>query len=116
MLRPNQGQARGPLGRNPKTQANNARGRLNHVNAEEAAKAPDVVMGTFLVDSVPAKVLFDSGASHSFVTEHFVSKGGLTASQMARPMIIQIPGSQVRANLSCKEVRIDIHGCLFKLT
>jgi hypothetical protein len=68
--RPNQGPGRGPSGRNPKTQAHNARGRLNHITAEEAAEAPDVVLGTFLVNSIPARVLFDSGASHSFVTDH----------------------------------------------
>jgi hypothetical protein len=34
-------------------------GRLNHVNAAEAEEAPDVVLGTFLVNSVPAKILFD---------------------------------------------------------
>jgi hypothetical protein len=61
---------------------------LNHVSAEEAAEVPNVVLGMFLVNSVPAKVLFDSGASHSFVTERFVEKGGLTASQMARAMIV----------------------------
>jgi hypothetical protein len=50
---------------------------MNHVTAEEAAEAPDVVLGTFLINSVPAKVLFDSGASHLFVTEKFVAVGGL---------------------------------------
>jgi hypothetical protein len=55
-LRPNQGQGRGPPRKNPKTQANNARGRLNHVTAEEGAEAPDVVWGTFLINSVPARV------------------------------------------------------------
>jgi hypothetical protein len=112
--RPNQGQGHGPPGRYPKTQANNARGRLNHVTAEEAAEAPDVVLGTFLVNSVPAKVLFDSGALHSFVTERFVAKGGLTASQMTRNMIVQIPGSQVRAHLTCEGVPIVIHGVSFR--
>jgi hypothetical protein len=112
--RPNQGQGREPTGRNQKTQANNARGRLNHVTAEEAVKAPDVVLGTFLVNSVPTKVLFDSRASHSFVTERFVAKGGLTASQMARNMIVQIPDSQVRAHLTCEGVPIVIHGVSFQ--
>jgi hypothetical protein len=53
--RPNQGQGRGTTGRNQKTQANNARGRLNHVTAEEATEAPDVVLGTFLVNLVPQR-------------------------------------------------------------
>jgi hypothetical protein len=112
--RPNQGQGRGPSGRNPKTQANNARGRLNHVTTKEAAEAPDVVLGTFLVNSVPAKVLFDSGALHSFVTKRFVAAGGLTASQMTRNMIVQIFGSQVRAHLFCEGVPVVIHGVSFQ--
>jgi hypothetical protein len=110
----NQGQGRGTTGRKQKTQANHARGRLNHVTAEEAAEAPDVVLGTFLINSVPAKVLFDSSASHSFVTERFVAVGGLTATQMARNMIVQIPGSQVRAHLSCEGVPVVIHGVSFQ--
>ncbi|KAK1660246.1 hypothetical protein QYE76_048405 [Lolium multiflorum] len=52
---------------------NNRGGRLYHMNAEEAQEAPDVVLGMFSVNSIPARVLFDSGASHSFVTEDFVS-------------------------------------------
>jgi hypothetical protein len=86
--RPNQGQGRGPSGRNPKTQAHNARGHLNHVTAEEAVEAPDVVLGTFLVNSIPASVLFDSSASHSFVTEHFVKKGKLESTIMTRAMLV----------------------------
>jgi hypothetical protein len=84
------------------------------VTAEEAAEAPDVVLGIFLINSVPARVLFDSRALHSFVTERFVTKGGLTASKMARNMIVQIPGSQVRAHLTCEGVPIVIHGVSFQ--
>ncbi|KAK1644663.1 hypothetical protein QYE76_062468 [Lolium multiflorum] len=51
---------------------NNRGGRLYHMNAEEAQEAPDVVLGMFSVNSIPARVLFDSGASHSFVTEDFL--------------------------------------------
>jgi hypothetical protein len=112
--RPNQGQGRGTTGKNPKNQANTARGRLNHVTTEEAAEAPDVVLGTFLINSVPAKVLFDSGASHSFVTEKFVAAGGLTTTQMARKMIVQIPGSQVKAYMCCEGVPVVIHGASFQ--
>jgi hypothetical protein len=36
-------------------------GRVNHVTAEEAQGDKDVVLGTFLINSVPATVLFDSG-------------------------------------------------------
>jgi hypothetical protein len=39
-------------------------GRVNHVTAEEAQGVKDVVLGTFLINSVLATILFDSGASH----------------------------------------------------
>lgn len=38
-----------------------SKGRVTHITAEKAQATPDVVLGTFLVNSVPALVLFDSG-------------------------------------------------------
>ena len=48
------------------------RGRVNHITAAEAEEAQDVVLGKFPVNSVFGLVLFDSGASHSFITKDFV--------------------------------------------
>jgi hypothetical protein len=39
---------------------------------EEAQEAPDVVIGMFLVNNTSAVVLFDSGASHSFLSAAYV--------------------------------------------
>ena len=41
----------------PRGNAVVAKGRLNHINAKEAQEAPDVVLGMFLVKSVPATIL-----------------------------------------------------------
>jgi hypothetical protein len=38
--------------------------RVNHVNAETVQEAPEVMLGTFSVNSIPATILFDSRASH----------------------------------------------------
>ncbi|XP_071680127.1 uncharacterized protein [Lolium perenne] len=113
--KPNQGQARTAAGRNQnqKKPAGPARGHLNHVNAEEAQEAPDIVLGTFPVNSVPSIVLFDSGASHSFVTKPFARKSGLRPTIMRRPMLVQIPGTSTKTDLSCKDVPIDIQGKRF---
>ena len=51
-----------------KGQQSYARGRVNHVSVETSQGNPQVVLGMFLVDSAPASVLFDSGASHSFIS------------------------------------------------
>ncbi len=50
---------------------NHRKGHLNHVTKEEAQNAPDIVLGTFPVNTIPAMVLFDSGASHSFISKSF---------------------------------------------
>jgi hypothetical protein len=72
------------------------------------------VLGTFLVNSVPAKILFYSGASHSFVTKSFVDKGSLKPSCMDRLMIVQIPGSTAKTQLSCRNVPVELHGVKFQ--
>jgi hypothetical protein len=43
-------------------------GRVNHVSTEMALEELEVMLGTFDVNSIPATVLFDSGASHSFIS------------------------------------------------
>jgi hypothetical protein len=48
------------------------RAHVNHINAQEAQEAQGVVLGEFLVSSVLATILFDSGASHSFISSSFV--------------------------------------------
>jgi hypothetical protein len=59
---------------NNQTPQNYVRGRVNHVVAETAQEAQDVVFGMFLVNSAAASVLFDSGASHSFISAEYVTK------------------------------------------
>jgi hypothetical protein len=64
----------------------------------------------FLVNSIPARVLFDSGASHSFFTKLFVDKSGLHPKPMKHAMIVQIPGSITRSEWNYLAVPIEIHG------
>ena len=94
----------------PRGNAAVVKGRLHHINAEEAEEAPDVVLGTFLVNSVPATILFDSGATHSFVTQEFVSKGGLVENLLSNSMVIQIPNSTLETKLFCPAVSLEIKG------
>ncbi|KAD2805474.1 hypothetical protein E3N88_38851 [Mikania micrantha] len=47
------------------------KGRAFQITAEEAKITPDVVTGIFLINSIPAHILFDSGASRSFICVEF---------------------------------------------
>jgi hypothetical protein len=52
-------------------------GSVNHVAVEEAQAAPDVVIGIFLINDTSVVVLFDSRASHSFISAAYVGKHNL---------------------------------------
>nr|CAH66284.1 OSIGBa0161P06.1 [Oryza sativa] len=85
-----------------------SKARVNHVAAAEAQNAPDVVLGTFPVNSIPATVLFDSGATHSFLSKSFASKHGMEVVSLGRPLLVNTPGNQVFSTQYCPSVTIEI--------
>jgi hypothetical protein len=66
-------------------------GKVNHVTVEEGQEAPDVVIGTFSINDLSAVVLFDSGASHSFVSTAYVEKHNLPMALLRSQMIVSSP-------------------------
>ena len=88
-------------------------GRVNLMTAEEAQESPDIVLGTLDVHSVPATVLFDSGASHSFIATRFVEKNVVPWYPMATPLLVHSPGAEMMTRLECREVPIVIEGLVF---
>ena len=73
-------------------------GRVNHVTAKTVQEAPDVVISTFFVNSKPASVLFDSRASHSFITDQFVAKHNLPVCPMKQSLLVSSPGKELKAS------------------
>nr|ABF95994.1 retrotransposon protein, putative, Ty3-gypsy subclass [Oryza sativa Japonica Group] len=89
------------------------RGRVNHVTAEDVLTTPDVIVGTFLVHSIPATILFDSGASHSFISVPFVGKNQLGVERLRNPLLITTPGGVMTAQYYSPAVPIEIQGIPF---
>ena len=58
------------------------------MNIEKVQAAPDVVYGEFLVNSTSTIVLFDFGASHSFVSACFVLKNSIRIVLLHTPLLI----------------------------
>jgi hypothetical protein len=87
---------------------NYTRGRVNHVVVEEAQEAPDVVIGMFLINDSFAVVLFDSGASHSFIPAAYVGKYNLPLALLRCQMIVSSPGGDMPARQLCPKVNIKI--------
>jgi hypothetical protein len=70
---------------------NYVHGKVNHIAVEEAQEAPDVVMGTFFINDTSTVVLFDSRASHSFISATFVEKHNLPIALLKCQMIVSSP-------------------------
>ncbi|XP_061366700.1 uncharacterized protein LOC133309865 [Gastrolobium bilobum] len=63
-------------------------GRVYTTNVQQTEKAPNLVKGIIFISNIDLSVLFDSGATHSFV-EEYVAKGlGLKVSRIIPPMRI----------------------------
>ncbi|XP_028099027.1 uncharacterized protein LOC114298613 [Camellia sinensis] len=101
-------------GHKPKTQ-----GRVYALTQQDVQTSNTVVSGTVLVSSVYAHVLFDSGATNSFVSMGFVEKHGWKCVSREIDLCIETPiGGVMVAYLICKSrvVSIDDRKLLVDLT
>jgi hypothetical protein len=58
-------------------------GRLNHLEAKAVQETPGMIVGMFPVDSHIAEVLFDTSATHSFITASWVEAHNLPITTMS---------------------------------
>jgi hypothetical protein len=80
------------------------------VIVEEVQEAPDVVIGMFLINDASAIMLFDFGASHSFMSAAYVGKHNLPLALLRCQMIVSSPGGDMPARQLCPKVNFKIRG------
>jgi hypothetical protein len=95
------------------TKQNYARGRVNQVVVEESQEAPDIVIGIFFINDAFAVVLFDSRASHSFISATYVGNHNLPLALLKCQMIVSSPGGDMPSRQLCPKVNIKISGVDF---
>jgi hypothetical protein len=72
-----------------------------------------VVYDMFLINSIPTSVLFDYGASHSFITLSFVEKHNIPKYPLKKMLHISSPRGDMKATHSCLHVNLNIQGIDF---
>jgi hypothetical protein len=72
-----------------------------------------VVIGTFFINDTSAVVLFDSGASHSFISVVFVEKHNLPIALLRCQMIVSSSGGDLPTRQLCPKVNLKIRGVDF---
>jgi hypothetical protein len=72
------------------------------------------VFGMFLVNSAPTSILFDYGASHSFISAQFIAKHGIPVHSMSNDMLVSSSRGNMKAMYQCLGVRFKIVGREFR--
>jgi hypothetical protein len=83
------------------------------VAVEEAQEAPDVVIVMFLINDTSAVVLFDSRASHSFISAAYIGKHNLPLALLRCQMIVSSLGGDMPTRQLCPKVNLKIRGVDF---
>jgi len=71
---------------------------------------PDVVSGILIVDSHDALVLFDSGATFSFVSLDFAKRASLSSQNISQSVHVSSPGGLISSSVVCPGCMISIDG------
>ena len=75
-----------------------------------------VIQGMFLPSRLWARVLFDSGASHSFIAASCVNVLGLKVESLGKPLHASSPlRVRVRINQICWDCELEISGILLTM-
>jgi hypothetical protein len=92
------GSQRGPV---PRT------GRANYTTVEEISAGEEVLAGTFFLNEYPIIILFDSGASHNFMSSTCAKKAKLSLVASGAPYVISTPGGRLDANWIIQKARLS---------
>jgi hypothetical protein len=88
-------------------------GKLNCTNLEEVNQSDKTVIGTLQILSHPSKVLFDTGATTSFILQEFVDLYGIPCNKLEYPITILSAGGKILVTHLRQEQVIMIRDCVY---
>jgi hypothetical protein len=90
-------------------------GRVNLTTLSELPEGAPIMTGTFSINHHPIIVLFDTGATHSFVSAKFGTKIGLDLYPVSGVYMITTPGGRITSNQVCRSVPIQMGKNLMRI-
>jgi len=89
---------------------------VNNVAAETVQEGPKIMMGMFNINSISAIVLFDSGASHTFISQAFVRVHSIPLVAKKTPMLVNSPGGTIAVSYCCPSASHSLRGVDFPIS
>ena len=91
---PKQGQPSGQQGQKQQV-AHFKPGQVHYTTLEGIPEGAPVMTGMFSINDQPVTVLFDSGASHTFISKECATRLGLGIETMSKPYYIHSPRGSI---------------------
>ena len=88
-------------------------GQVHYTTLEGIPEGAPVLAGTFFVNDRPVMVLFDSGASHTFISKECALKLGLEVECLKSPYSIHSPGGQIFTDQMTRQVPLQLQGKIY---
>jgi hypothetical protein len=89
-------------------------GRVNFTTLAELPEGAPIMTGTFSINYTPVIILFDSGATHSFISDKCVAQVGLDSCQTKGSYMISTPGGKINSNQLIRYVPIQLGNKVIK--
>jgi hypothetical protein len=83
-------------------------GHTNYITMEEIPTGEEVLAGTFFLNEHPVIILFDSGASHDFISSTCAKKAMLSMVATEAPYVISTPGVRVDVDRIIHKAPLDL--------
>jgi hypothetical protein len=104
-----------PPPRGPQKVAVAKTGRVNYTTMEDIPEGEQVLVGMFSLNGHPATVLFDSGASHDFISKACTQKHQLVIEHIITPYLIRTPGGNITTKQLAMATPLSLAGRLFRI-
>jgi hypothetical protein len=88
---------------------------VNYTTIEDILEGEQVVTGEFSLNGRPIVILFDSGASHDFISKACTQKCQLFIGQMGTPYMILTPGGNVVTEQLVINAPLNLGGKVYKM-
>ncbi|WVZ84731.1 hypothetical protein U9M48_031723 [Paspalum notatum var. saurae] len=83
-------------------------GQLQYSQLEQVSESEPVLAGTFLVNDHPTVVLFDSGASYTFISKAYARKHGYEITELKKKYRIKAVGSSISTNHIVRDLHLQV--------
>jgi hypothetical protein len=109
----NQGAGNKPATPTKKPMMQVRQGKLSFTTMSDIPEGASVLTGTFLINDTPIKILFDSRAAHSFISERLIGKMGLKRFHTNSAYKIITPRGQITSSTLIRGVCLGLGSKIF---